>query len=41
MTPELRRERELLDRLAMALETGRHVESARSALRKFYLEIGL
>jgi hypothetical protein len=41
MTPELIRERELLARLAAALETGRHIESARKALRKFYLEIGL
>ena len=35
------RERELLSRLSNALETGRHVESARRALRKFYSEIGM
>jgi hypothetical protein len=41
MTPELLRERELLDRLAAALDSGRHVESARRALRKFYQQIGM
>jgi hypothetical protein len=41
MTPELTRERELLDRLSLALETGRHIESARKALRKFYQQLGM
>lgn len=35
----LKRERELLDRLARALGEGQGIDPARSALRKFYAEV--